>query len=52
MATRCAQYYDGLERKYQWAASHPWQTVPPDPPRPSEWVDDSEPPESFLATLK
>jgi hypothetical protein len=27
-------YFDGLVRKYRYAASHPWVSVEADPPRP------------------
>jgi hypothetical protein len=28
------QYFESLMRKYRHAASHPWESVEPDPPRP------------------
>jgi hypothetical protein len=30
------RYHDGLRRKYDAAARHPWLSVPPDPPKPRE----------------
>jgi hypothetical protein len=30
-----ALYHSDLTRKYRYAASHPWISVSPDPPRPS-----------------
>jgi hypothetical protein len=33
--TRQRDYYAQLKQKYEWAATHPWQSVPPDPPVPS-----------------
>jgi hypothetical protein len=27
-------YYDSLRQKYEYAASHPWLSVEPDPPNP------------------
>jgi hypothetical protein len=29
-----AEYYEDLARKYELAASHPWEVAPADPPRP------------------
>ncbi len=29
-----SNYFGLLERKYRYAASHPWLTIPPDPPAP------------------
>jgi hypothetical protein len=29
-----ANYFAGLKRKYEYAASHPWLPVAPDPPEP------------------
>jgi len=29
-----AEYHENLSRKYERAASRPWETVPPDPPPP------------------
>jgi hypothetical protein len=28
-------YHEFLRAKYEYAASHPWQSVPPDPPDPN-----------------
>jgi hypothetical protein len=38
-----ADYHENLSRKYARAASHPWETVVPDPPPPEIF-----PPSSFL----
>jgi hypothetical protein len=27
-------YFRAMRRKWQWAASHPWESVEPDPPEP------------------
>jgi hypothetical protein len=32
--TRQRDYYAQMKQKYEWAASHPWESVPPDPPEP------------------
>jgi len=37
-----AEYHENLSRKYERAASHPWETVPADPPPPEIF-----PPSSF-----
>src|ERR1700730_7617527 len=34
---QAVEYLARLKKKYEYAASHPWITVPPDPPEP-EWL--------------
>lgn len=29
------EYYEAMKKKYEYAASHPWLIVPPDPPEPA-----------------
>jgi hypothetical protein len=33
---KMAEHFGRLRRRYEYAASHPWLSVPPDPPEP-EW---------------
>jgi hypothetical protein len=40
---RAAEYLGRLKEKYEYAASHPWITVQPDPPEP-DWIWRSEGP--------
>jgi hypothetical protein len=43
----CCAHFDALERKYRYAASHPWLAVEPDPPTPepspSWWQSNQSP---------
>jgi hypothetical protein len=41
-----ASYHAQMKRKYQRAASRPWETVPPDPPPPAMPPEPAEPPPS------
>jgi hypothetical protein len=34
-------YHTTLEQKYRWAMAHPWQSVPPDPPVPTPYGNES-----------
>jgi hypothetical protein len=40
-----ATYYARLRWKYERAATHPWETVPPDPPPPTKQPEPAAPPE-------
>jgi hypothetical protein len=38
---RASNYYNGLIRKYEWAARYRWLPVAPDPPKP-EGIDSNQ----------
>jgi hypothetical protein len=49
MTSAWASYHAGLRRKYERAASHPWESVTPDPPTP-EPIPVFQPPKSSKAS--